>query len=406
MLDKFFKRFKQDNDVKPQVETSPFVNAEGMEGQITVPEPTKDDRKWAKKIKDGASTAITSALKGAIAEGRNWRVWYLLNRPLKAAEKFLFVKTPEKGFGAPGAVETGLSEAAKHNNVTAAYLILKYVEKNQAALDGEDNDKKDFAQRMENTRAELAQVAGAALRDAAEAPGPDVYKLLAQTFSSLHDRQVHPATDHAIADYQTVMKESALRAAAEGQQGNLDAMLHNRLLTPQQFVEAYMASFFFDKTLGGDQDTAPEARKAMLDWLISRGIVDKVFADEAAMVETRMMDARRTADEAAAQGWKQSTRDLPLTDGGVAKADSSQVEITKHDAIHGAITYVFNLAANRAHRIKGPLAQELPEALVDPALAEQARQFLESTQTVAPSLEWKKGEPFRLRFKPKPLALD
>ncbi len=394
MLENFFKRFKQDNGISPEVETSPYVNVEGLEGKIKVPEPTKDDRKWSKKLKNATSAAVTAALKTAIEEGKNWRVWFLLNRPLKEAKEFLFVTLKEKGFGGGGAVQAGLDHAAEHNNVTAAYLLLKYAEKNQTTMVAGGNDP---------VREELTHYAATSLQAAADKPGSDVYALLAKTFSTLHDKQVHPGVSFAITDYQVAMKEAAIRAAAEGHTGHLDAMLDNCLLTPQQFVEAYMASYFFEKNYGDKKEVTPAERKALLDWLQTKGIVDQIFVDEAGMVETRMVDAQKTVEDATSHGWKMSGRDLPLSDGSILKADASQVEITRKDALEGAITFVFNYASERAHRIKGAVVQELPKSDIDQTLAEEGKQFLESLQTQAPSLEWKKGEPFRLRFKAAPL---
>lgn len=404
MLENFFRRFKQDNGIAAEVETSPYINVEGLEGKIRVGEPSKDDKKWARRMKDATSANVTQALDAAIAEGNNWRVWYLLNRPLREEKEVFFITIREKGFGAEGAIEAGLASAAQHNNVTAAYLLLKFAERSETEKQEKEADKPQ-AGNDSIVRDRVAQYAVSALHDAADKPGSDVFALLARTFTTLHDKEMHPEAPATVLDYQLVMKEAAVRAASEGHTGHLDALLENRLLCPQQFVDAYMDSFNFEQKLGGAPEIAPKGRKELLEWMAEKGIVDHIFIDEAKMVETRMTDAQKFAEAAAAQGWKQSNRELPLEGGGTVKPDPShQAEITMLEkGFEGAVTYVFNYAAGRAHRIHGALTQEIPAEKIDPALAEQGKQFLECLQTEAPAVEWKKGEPFRLRFKHTPL---
>lgn len=394
LLDKLLKRFRRDNGVAPGVETSPYVNAEGLEDKIVVPAPTKEDRRWARKVKDATADGVTQAMQAAIAEGRNWRVWYLLNRPLKSAKEFYVGARKKLGFDGAAAVGEGLEKAAQHNNVTAAYLLLKYAEKNAAILAPQAGPEAEH----DPVRAQVSHYAMAALQNAAAKPGSDVFALLAQTFSTLNDREMHPAAPHAIVDYQAMLKQAAVKAGAQGNEGHLDAMLKNGLLTPLQLVEAFMGTL----DVSGERPVTPQERKGFLDWLASRGIVDQVFADEAAMVETRIEDARRLRDGALQKGWKVSTRDLPLQDGSIQKAGERQAEIAIGSEREAGITYVFNYSAERAHRIRGAVAQEIPRAQVDAQLKEEGRQFLDSLQTEAPALEWKKGEPFRLRFQHAP----
>lgn len=399
MLDKFFKRFRKDNGVTPDVETSAYINAEGLEDKIHVPSPTKDDKRWAKKVKDATADVVSTALKGAIEEGRNWRVWYLLNRPYKTAKEYFVGATKKHGFDAGTEMEAVIEKAAQHNNVTAAYLLLKYAEKNSDILMGKTDDED---KPVDPVREQLNRFAMAGLQNAADKPGGDVFALLAQTFSTLHDKDMHPAAPFAIVDYQAMMKQAAVKAGAQGNEAHLDAMLQNRLLKPEQFVEAFMSTYFYEKIYEGEKSVTAQERHGFLDWLTSRGIVDQTFADEALMVETRIVDAKRSFEDAVRKGWKISDRNLPLPDGSIALAGAEQAEITLGLEREAQVTYVFNYSANRAHRIQGSVAQEIPRQHIDKELATEGREFLDSIHVEAPALEWKKGEPFRLRFKATP----
>lgn len=392
MLDDFFKRWKQlreDKPLSPDAEASPYMNLEGLEDKIKVPEPDKTDKKWAKKFKNATGMDAGKALQLAIETGNNWRVWYLLNRPLREAGKIIPGGNKE-GF-AHEDVSDGIKKAAETNNVTAAYLLLKYAEKYNT----------NFGGAADRVREELYNHTMKGLRDGAEKKGGDVYTLLAQTYATLKDEDMHPGAAYHVIDYQNVLKEAALRAASQGNTKHLDAMLDNRLLEPQQFVEAFMESFMFGQFGTEDAHVTQQGRKSFLDWMAKRGMIDQVFVDEAQNVEVRMADARNACHIACEKGWKHSTRELPAQDG-QQKPDLSQVEITKNgDA--GAITYVFNFNASRAHKISGALVQEMPlDRFPDQQMVEEARSFLECSSTGAPQLVWKKGDPFRLRFGPPP----
>ncbi|MDF3025366.1 MAG: hypothetical protein K0R10_2727 [Alphaproteobacteria bacterium] len=392
MLEKLFRRFRQDNGISPEAETSPYINIEGLEGKIKVPAATDEDKQWAKKTKNATSDAVAKALHTAIEQGNNWRVWYLLNRPVKSVRN-MFGRVKQLGFDGGKALASGIEKAASVNNVTAAYLLLKYAElkKREEQAESADIIKSD------PVRTEMKGQAVNGMINTASLPGGDVFALLVKTFS------MNPQPQDTITDYQNILKRAAIRAGAEGNDAHLDAMLDNRLLSPQQFVQAYMESFFFEKLHGGSEEIKAQDRRGFLDWLAQRGIVDQTFVDEAKTVEVRLTDAKTGADSAATNGWKQSTRELPLSDGTVAKPDESQVEVTRLDAQLGAVMYVFNLNAERVHRIRGGVVQEIPlQQLPDPALLDEARHFHDSLRTEAPVLEWKKGEPFRLRFKTQP----
>ena len=112
----------------------------------------------------------------------------------------------------------------------------------------------------------------------------------------------------------------------------------------------------------------------------------------------RLTDARETITAAREQGWSRSFRDLPLSDGSIAKAGETQVEVASADA-KGSITYVFNFATSRAHRLRPDSVREIPLEKITPALIDAGRAFAGALAEKAPELVWKKGEPFRLRFK-------
>ncbi len=385
MLERFFKRFKQDNGVTADAETSPLVNIEGMEGKISVPAPTKDDRKWAKKLRNATTANIGSALGSAIASNQNWRVWYLLNRP---QFKSGGIVTTEKshGFGGKVEVEDGIAKAAEHNNVTAAYLLLKYAEKNQDAGAGK------------KAREEVQHVTVTGLESAANKSGNDVFTLLARTLVALTDKDMHAAGPAELLDYKSVLKKSAIRAGAAGNEAHLDSMINSGLLSGRDMVDAYMQSFDFAKNFSEPVELTPKERNTFLNWMFRSGIVDQVFAAEAQAVDVRLNDARETIEAAREQGWSRSFRDLTLSDGSTAKAGGNQVEFSTIDA-KGRLTHVFNFEANRAHRLRPDSAREIPMEKADAAIVDAGRAFADALKEKAPELVWKKGEPFRLRFK-------
>ncbi|MDE1151953.1 MAG: hypothetical protein PW788_05380 [Micavibrio sp.] len=399
MLDKILKLvkqgfYKQDNGVTSAAETSPYVNIEGVEKKISVPQPTAEDRKWARKLRNASTNAIGSALGTAIASNQNWRVWYLLNRPQRKSGGVIL---PEKDHGFKGNTDVadGIAKAAEHNNVTAAYLLLKYAEKNHTAT----------AAGADKARTEVQHYTVNGLENAANKNGADVFMLLAKTLTTLVDASMHPTGNSAPVDYQSVLKKSAIRAGAAGNAAHLDSMLNNGLLNGQQMVEAFMTSFDYKKTYAAQADLTPGERANFLGWLVKRGIVDQTFADEAQAVDVRMTDAKTAIAEAAARGWKPSDRALPASDD--AKAPTApQVEITLPvEGKKSGITYVFNFSAvdqaARIHRVTADTMQEIPaKKLPDAALLDEGRVYAESLGTQMPELSWKKGEPFRLRFKP------
>ncbi len=390
MLERFFKLFKQDNGLSADAETSPLVNIEGMEGKISVPAPTADDRKWAKKLRNATTANIGSALGSAIASNQNWRVWYLLNRPQRKSGGIV---TSEKshGFAGKGEVSEGISKAAEHNNVTAAYLLLKYAEKIQGSANGSAPDSK-------KARAEVQQVTMSGLESAANKSGSDVFTLLARTFAALTDKDMHAEGPAVLMDYKNVLKKSAVVAGAAGNEAHLDSMIGSGLLSGRDMVDAYMQSFDFAKNFSEPLELTPKERNTFLGWMFRRGIVDQVFAAEAQAVDVRLTDARETIETARGMGWSRSFRDLPLSDGTIAKAGATQVEMRTEDA-KGSLTHVFNFEAGRAHRLRPDSVREVPLEKVDANIVDAGRAFADALKEKAPELVWKKGEPFRLRFK-------
>ena len=389
MLDYFWTKLKRDNDVAPEAEHSPYINIKGLEKNIAVPEPTRDDRKWARKLKNATSGDVATALISAIETGQNWRVWYLINRPLRKTSSLLLGKAKDLGFDGEARLAEGLAKAAETDNVTAAYLLLKFAEKRTTA-DGMGDVVRDV---MENcTRSNLI--------DSAEKPGSGVFTLIAQTFAELSGK-------HSVlhkAEQQMMLAQAAIHAAANGHQAHLDAILDNNLLQPQQFVEAYMHSFHYGRVFGGAKDIDAEDRKPFLEWLKHRGIVDDVFEEEAATVEVRVAAQKECYRDMLAKGWKQSERWMPSEEGAATPPTLEQVEVCVKDKDGLPLTYIFNFTAERACKIKGDLTQVLSlNEVSDPALVGEGRAFVDSSSRGTPELVWKKGEPFRLRMKPQGL---
>lgn len=379
MLDNIWKKFKRDNDVTQEIENSPYVNIEGLEQKINVPEPTKADKSWARKIKNASSKDIATALITAIDMGQNWRVWYLVNRPLKST-KNLLGKIKNLGFDGNVRLKEGLTKAAEKDNVTAAYLLLKFAEKNQTAYLGPGDA----------AREEIDHFTRNGVIDAAEKPGSTVFTLLAKTFYMLTNGRAK-TLPHLIDDAE-VFQQAALRAAAQGNEKHLDAILDNNLLTSRQFVETYMDSFAGDATA--------QERKPFMTWLLRRGIVDQVFADEAAAVEVRVAAQKEIHRESLAKGWKQSARDFQLEDGTMPPTRGLQAEIAVRDTAGSTLVHVFNYNAERANVLSGEVVRSFAfSELPDRGLLEEGRAFIESCAIDMPQLVWKKGEPFRLRFK-------
>jgi hypothetical protein len=386
MLEYLWKKFKRDNEIAPDAEPSSYVNIKGLEQNINVPEPSKDDRRWARKLRNATTADVASALISAIETGQNWRVWYLINRPLRKTGSLLLGGVKNLGFDGNLRVSEGLAKAAETDNVTAAYLLLKFAEKNQTSCAGAGDV----------VREEIEHYTRSQLLPAAEKPGSGVFTLIAQTFAKLTD-------SHSVmhrAEQQMMLAQAAIRAAARGHEANLDAILDNNLLQPRQFVEAYMNSFYYQRVFGGEKDITTEERKPFLDWLKRRGIVDETFAEEAASVEVRVTGQKEIYRQSLARGWKHSERWLPNDEGVVVPPGADQVEVPARDKDGLPLTYVFNYSADRAHKIKGELAQTVGFSEVDDAaLVQEGRVFLDSMKVDTPELVWKKGQPFRLRFK-------
>ncbi len=387
MLEYIWKKFKRDaSEVAPEAEPSSYLNIAGQEQDISVPAPTRADRRWARKIRNATTGDVASALISAIETGQNWRVWYLINRPLRETGHLLLGGVKSLGFDGNLRVSEGLAKAAETDNVTAAYLLLKFAEKKQTSCADADDA----------VRQEIEHYTRSTLIPAAEKPGSGVFALIAKTFAQLTDSH---STLHR-AEQQMMLAQAAIRAAARGHEAHLDAILDNNLLQPRQFVEAYMNSFYYQRVFGGDRDITAEERKPFLDWLKHRGIVDETFAEEAAAVEVRVNGQKEIYRQSLARGWKSSERWLPNDDGTVVPPGADQVEICSRDKDGLPLTYVFNYSANRVHKIKGELAQAVEFTQVcDAGLAQEGRIFLDSMRIDTPELVWKKGQPFRLRFK-------
>lgn len=379
MLEKFFNRFRQDKGIPPRTAASPAVNIEGLEDKIKVPQPTADDRRWAQKLRRATTSSIGTALGGAIAANQNWRVWYLLNRPQRKSTGI--ISAPEDlGFkGNRDAVAEGLAKAAEHNNVTAAYLLLKYAE---------ENHKNPGA-----AHTPPLQCTADGLESAAGKKGPEVFQLLARSLATLLDPDMQAGSAKLI-DYQDRLKKSAIAAAAQGNTAHLDALADTGLLQGAQMVDAFMKSFETETHYPDLKDPGPAGRETFLSWLSRRGIVDAGFAEEAQAVNVRVTDARETLQRLSRAGWRLSQRvaeeDLPV--------QGLQAEIALREG-RRSVVYLFNENASRIHRFDGPAVRDVtPAKLPDAQLAEDAKQFLAAAQIRPPELLWKKGEPFRLRF--------
>ncbi|MEZ0226486.1 MAG: hypothetical protein ACAH83_18160, partial [Alphaproteobacteria bacterium] len=300
---------------------------------------------------------------------------------------FLIGKAKDLGFDGNIRVSEALSKAAENDNVTAAYLLLKFAEKNQTTCFGMDDV----------VREEIEHYTRNGLMDMADKPGSGVFRLVAQTFATLADNH----TFMHKAERQMMMNQAAIRAAANGHEAHLDAILDNHLLEPQQFVEAYMQSFYFQQVFGGEKDITAEERKPFIEWMQRRGIVDEVFEEEAAAVEVRVRAQKEILRETVEKGWQHSSRWLPDADGTIVAPGAQQVEISTRDKADGLpLTYVFNFSAERAHRLKGNVAHTFTFAQLDnPDLVDEGRAFLTASRVATPELVWKKGDPFRLRLK-------
>ncbi|MBI1214755.1 MAG: hypothetical protein GC185_02925 [Alphaproteobacteria bacterium] len=400
------KFFKSDEKVSEEISNSPGVNIDGFESLISLPEPTRQDRRFARKMKSADSETVARELGGAIARGENWRVWYLLNRPRKLERdglRGIFTgKLKSTGFEGGERVERALASAAAFENPTAAYLLLKFAENNPPpgapfeihgpAISPQDDNR----QRLENLTLK-------ALQGAAIERGEKTFALLAHNFARLAG--AHPAGSVHVMAHESNMKQVALTAAAADKHVHLDALHAEKLLTPPQFVEAFMGSFLNDGLFMHEDDApASKLRKPFLSWLMNKGFVDETFADQAATVEVRVADAKKFNEEARKKGWKESTRTIETADGQTHEPGAEQVEISRTDSRTGKVlTYVFNYTAQAAFLIKGALQNRVPlEKLPEQDLVEEGRAFLESCRPETPELTWEKGKPFRLQLKPSP----
>lgn len=385
MLDYLWKKFNRDNEIAPEPEHSDYINIKGLEQSIRVPESTVEDRRWARKIRNATTGDVAAALLTAIEAGQNWRVWYLINRPLRKTGNLLLGGVKSLGFDGNVRLSEGLSKAAETDNVTAAYLLLKFAEKHQTTcIAGAENPPREEIEHY--TRSNLV--------DIAQKPGSQVFMLIAQTFAMLADSR---SAAHK-AERQQLMAQAAIEAAARGHDAHLDVLLDNGLLHPCQFVKAYMDSFYYARGFGADREVTAEERKPFLDWLKRRGIVDEVFAEEAAAVEVRVAAQKEVNRDSLAKGWKASERWLPNAQGVILPPGADQVEISVKDKDGGKLTYIFNYSAERVHQIKDDIQRIVEFSEFEKQqLVQEGKTFLESSRAGTPELVWKKGDPFRLR---------
>jgi hypothetical protein len=404
MFDALTRIFKTDNTVEADIIGSRDIRIDGFESVLSVPEPTKEDRRFARDMKNAQSTRVQKELYGAIKRGENWRVWYLINRPLRlTADGLMGVfrnKIKSIGFEGGPRTEDALRNAAVYDNATAAWLLLKFAEKHPRREYTDEPMQSPAPE--ERRRAQLEELTLKALNQAAGGKGDKAFAFLAHNFAQLAARHENGA-DH-LAAQASAMKQIALKAAAAKNHGQLDALHAEKLLTPPQFVEAFMGSFLQDDLFSRRGNGSAQTRRPLLAWLMNKGFVDETFADQAATVEVRVADARRFNEEARRKGWRLSRRALETADGQTHGPHGAQVEISRRDGATGKVlTYVFNYTAQAAYLIKGALQNRLPlEKIPDQALVEEGRAFLQSCQPETPELTWKKGEPFRLQMKQTP----
>ena len=282
------------NDVAPEIEDTARIRLSGL--KYETPKPTPDDLKWSKKLRRPYAVEIRDELEKAITEHRNWRVWYLINRPY---EMKYYGSPVHYGFSGQNIGE-GLYHACLSKNFVAAYYMLKLAEKEPAV------HRYPADQREDARDAEVRYWGLPAITTAMHMQADDIVTMLASsvgTLDALRDYRGNPLPERATrTPFESYEMAAIKEALTHGRTDYIDTLLAKGM-RHQDIIDGYNHSFGPDDDRGFRVVFSKSQRASLLDWMLSNNIVDKGFAAEAAQKE-KAEDQRIAALESGkARGW-------------------------------------------------------------------------------------------------------
>lgn len=268
------------NGVDAKVESTDRIKIDGLENEIAVPVPSREDLKWARGFYNTASLHVADAIGESIRKEQHWRTWFLINRPSRHSH----VPLSHGGYGFRGNLDLThcFARACANDNVTAAYYFLKFAEQKptfhrstDGAVTGEMRDR------------EVRYLALDALPRAAKSGAGRVVALLVNTLCAVPDAGGRNTDYHS-----RQHREDAVMGAAEaGRTDYLDLFLSKGLIEAQLFLTAYEKAFT-DPTdgrgmTGRNEYLGSERRKVLADWIAAKNLADASFPAKAAALEAR-----------------------------------------------------------------------------------------------------------------------
>jgi len=254
----------RNNGIDDVVSGTQRIKLASVQQDIKIPKPTADDKKWAKQYRKASSHAVEEALEEAILNGQNWRALYLVNRPYKMT--YLFGPS-HYGFSANIQLDSAMHAAAKADNVTAAYILLKYAEKNPshiASTDGKVTDRmRDF---------EVDGVCYRGLRSALQHNADKVTKLLSETIGDFSRAYAQGNVESFDMSLRNVVESSIIH----GNTTHWD-MLKSNGVRAETFQGAIEDTFQRDGFRGMKKLLPTGTREKYLDWAKNSGMADDAF---------------------------------------------------------------------------------------------------------------------------------
>ena len=272
---------KSGNGMTLEVASSKRINIAGLENDIVIPQPTAEDRKWAREWKKASSQDLQRELEASIEKGDNWHALYLVNRPYRSLH---VLGHASRGFSGNLRVLYATRAAAKADNVTGGYIMLKYAEAHPSLIVSEDgkvtDDMRDY---------DVLTVAYHGLRSAAANGADKLVQLYANTIGDF-GKAYNRTRGEECFDY--YLAECVVDMIFTGKTNQLDILLQKGVRA-ETFREAVMSTF---ESSGADdfgaQEVTTSAQRAVFTrWALSRKVIDQSFADAIVAQEKIEADA-------------------------------------------------------------------------------------------------------------------
>jgi hypothetical protein len=268
-----------DNGVTPDVASTKRISIAGLEKDISIPAPTNEDKKWARKMKKADSNTVQDELCAAIEKGNNWRALYLINRPYRNLH---VMDHATRGFSGNIRLEEAMHRAAKSDNAAAAYILLKYAEKHPTHISAADDKIHDW---MRDHEANAVAFHG--LRSAAQLGADKMVTLFANTigdFGKAYDRSPgNECFDHYLV--------GCVNDVITNRKTNQLDILLQKGVTADTFRQGFERTFGAPESTSRQKAVAPEDWAIFTEWALRKGVIDQAYASTIPMREMVEADA-------------------------------------------------------------------------------------------------------------------